>query len=207
MNKESPLFLRTDHSLGGIFTAEAQGAPMQWRNVVEVTLGAGIKGDRYEVVSVDQDGENESRSRGFYSGKRVPDRDRAVSIISTSGIIAGNNLLRADGFKPLSSEETRRNFFVHGITPEDLNVLIGQRFEIGGVPFIGTELCTPCKRPTQLRSGIKSNVEVEPTEEDRAFMKAFKGKGGIRAVPLGTGLIYNTDVMTIERLNTHRWLK
>lgn len=179
---------------------------MEGRRSVDVTAGAGVDGDRYEVVSVEVDGENFSRSRGKFSGTRIPDSDRAVSIISATGIKQANELLASEGLPDIELWDTRRNIVVDDITSDELNELVFRQFYIAGILFTGTDLCEPCKRPTQLIRGVRDEVHEEASEIDRQFIRAFKGTGGIRAMPLGSGAIFKFDHLTIERINERRWL-
>jgi MOSC domain-containing protein YiiM len=66
----------------------------------------------------------------------------------------------------------RRNVITRGI---DLNDLIGERFEIQGVAFEGTEECRPCHW---------MNFAFHPEAEKR-----LRGRGGLRAKILTTGII------------------
>jgi len=72
--------------------------------------------------------------------------------------------------KPLST--FRRNVITAGV---DLNELIGQKFQIQGVHFRGTEECRPCYWM------------------DQAFAPGanefLKGRGGLRAVILSNGIL------------------
>jgi MOSC domain-containing protein YiiM len=66
----------------------------------------------------------------------------------------------------------RRNVITKGL---DLNALIGKEFELQGVRFLGTEECKPCYWMDQA---------VAPGAED-----AMKGRGGLRAKILTTGVL------------------
>jgi MOSC domain-containing protein YiiM len=72
--------------------------------------------------------------------------------------------------KPLSA--FRRNVITVGV---DLNELIGQEFQIQGVCFRGTEECRPCYWMDQV---------IAPGAFDY-----LKGRGGLRAVILGDGIL------------------
>lgn len=73
-----------------------------------------------------------------------------------------------------SASVFRRNLIVAGI---DLASLVGQRFEIQGVVFEGTQECTPCR--------WMDRVVVEGVRE---FMK-HNFRGGLRAKILSDGFL------------------
>lgn len=186
------------YAIGGIYISPTKGVPMTEKERVHVEKNQGISGDRYEALWVgSQEDKDIHRSNGYYSGKRILDTERAVTFFSLEALNDANDELIVEGFAPLKPGETRRNFGIEGVTAEGLNVLVGHKFELGGIPFLGTELCTPCKRPTQLRRTGNPLVDEEQTEEDRAFIRIFKRRGGIRAIPLATDVIFNTDRLAI----------
>lgn len=186
------------YSMGRIFIAPAKGVPMTEKERVHVEKDQGVSGDRYQALWVGSAGDKDiRRSNGSYSGKRILDIERAVTFFSLDGLAEANEELRLEGYSPLRPEETRRNFGVEGVTAEGLNVLVGNVFQVGGIPFLCTELCTPCKRPTQLRRSSDPLVDEPHTEEDMTFMRIFKRRGGIRAIPQATGIIDNTDKLAI----------
>ena len=59
---------------------------------------------------------------------------------------------------------------------QELNSLIGQEFEVQGVRFLGTEECRPCYWMDQVAA--------------RGANAALRGKGGLRARILSSGLIH-----------------
>ena len=66
----------------------------------------------------------------------------------------------------------RRNMITKGV---DLNTLIGQEFEVQGVRFLGTQESAPCHWMNQ--------AFAEGAED------AMKGKGGLRAKVLSSGVL------------------
>lgn len=115
--------------------------------------GLGLDGDRYAIKV------------GFWQTVSKPrETVRDVSIINAADI-------ENSGF---SEAETRRNIVV--ITDINLVTLIGKNFAIGESHFLGTQECTPCRRPSELSD--KPN-----------FAQVFKQTGGLRAKVLTNGLI------------------
>jgi len=68
---------------------------------------------------------------------------------------------------------TRRNVFTRG---QDLNTLVGTEFEIQDVRFLGTEECRPC-------------YWMNHAFRDDRVESWLRGKGGLRAKILSTGLL------------------
>lgn len=155
-----------------IYRAPAAGASMQSMNLVKVIAGMGIDGDRYALGT------------GAYSSLK-PSKVRHLSLIALSGINIANDWLRAGNEPTFNSSETRRNIIMEGITAPELNHLVGQKFQLGNILLMGTELCTPCERPAQLLN--------RPS-----FMDAFEGRGGIRAEILNSGVLAVDDALFIE---------
>jgi MOSC domain-containing protein YiiM len=71
-----------------------------------------------------------------------------------------------------SAAAFRRNILCAGI---DLNLLIGQEFEVQGVLFRGREECRPCDWMNQAFGG--------------GAEKAMRGRGGLRAEILREGVL------------------
>jgi MOSC domain-containing protein YiiM len=69
----------------------------------------------------------------------------------------------------------RRNFFTRDV---DLNILIGQEFEVQGVRFYGTEESRPCDW---------MNLAIAPGAKE-----FLKGRGGLRAKILTDGIVRST---------------
>lgn len=155
-----------------IYLAPAAGAKMQSINIAKVNIGSGIEGDRYALGA------------GAYSATK-PIKVRHISLISLSGIETANEWLKAGNEPTFDASETRRNLALTGICASELNDLVGQRFWLGSIQLLGTELCTPCERPAQLLGRA-------------SFMEAFDGRGGIRAEILTSGLITIGDNLFLE---------
>ena len=155
-----------------IYLAPSAGAQMQSASHVKLNAGLGIEGDRYALGT------------GAYS-ETAPTKVRHISLIALSGIETANDWLKAGDEPTFDGSETRRNVVLKGITAAALNSLVGQRFQMGNIQLLGTELCTPCERPAQLLS--------RPS-----FMDAFEGRGGIRAKVLNSGILTVGDRLWIE---------
>ncbi len=129
-----------------IYISHEQGGTMISVTEVKAMQGRGLEDDRYEA------------GRGFWQTVKNPRPvKRDVSLILASNIRDSN----------FEERETRRNLVIEGTL--DFNDMVGREFQIGEVVFKGSEICTPCKRPSQL-SGKEG------------FEKEFKAeKGGLRA--------------------------
>jgi MOSC domain-containing protein YiiM len=99
---------------------------------------------------------------------------RQITLIHSDCLAEGNKLVR----EPYTAAETRRNLLVEGNV--DLLQLIGKDFFVGPVRMRGVEECLPCKIPSRMYR-----------KDD--FVKAFAGKGGIRAEVLSTGFVSLRD--------------
>lgn len=157
-----------------IYIASQAGEPMSARDGVMLSAGLGIEGDRYSL------------GIGAFSDS-VPAKIRDVSLIALAAIEAANEELVAIGLKTYLPSEARRNIVIEGLSPEDLNQLVGREFSLGSIRFRATELCAPCERPASLTS--KSN-----------FISAFKNRGGIRAQILDSGEIRIGDQLKSDLL-------
>jgi uncharacterized protein YcbX len=162
-----------------IYTSPHQGQPMVAQKEITVIAGQGIRGDRYFLKSFD----------GSYNNRRIPNSQRAITLITLEGIEEGNKVLQAMGGRPIRPEETRRNLVV-SVGPHALNELIEQEFDVGGVRMRGVELCHPCVSPPSL---------LGRGQDGPAFVKAFLGMGGIRAVPLTSGSIREGDAIVLPK--------
>ena len=80
---------------------------------------------------------------------------------------------RKFGVPQLSPAAFRRNIITEGV---DLNSLIGERFTLQGVTFLGMEECRPCHWMEQA---------VAPGAEHW-----LKGQGGLRARVITTGVLW-----------------
>ena len=155
-----------------IYLAASAGTRMLSVNTAKAIAGSGLEGDRYALGT------------GAYSAIE-PTKVRHISIIALSAIDTANDWLTAGDEPTFDGSETRRNIALAGITASELNALVGQRFQIGSIQLLGTELCTPCERPAQLLSRS-------------SFMEAFEGRGGIRAEVLTSGALAVGDKLLIE---------
>ena len=155
-----------------IYLTASAGTQMLSVNTAKAIAGSGLEGDRYALGT------------GAYSAIR-PTKVRHVSIIALSAIDTANDWLTAGDEPTFDVSETRRNIALAGITASELNALVGQRFQLGSIELLGTELCTPCERPAQLLS--------RPS-----FMEAFEGRGGIRAEVLTSGALAVGDKLLIN---------
>ena len=154
-----------------IYLATSAGKQMRSVSTAKAIVGSGLEGDRYALGT------------GAYSAIE-PTKVRHVSIIALSAINTANDWLTAGDEPTFEGSETRRNIALAGITASELNALVGQRFQLGDIQLLGTELCTPCERPAQLLG--------KPS-----FMEAFEGRGGIRAEVLNSGALAVGDKLFV----------
>jgi len=139
-----------------IYTAAASGAPMRAHAEVDAVPGAGLAGDRY------------ANAAGTFSGRRLEDARRAVTLIEEEAIRAA----RAEGGLELDAAETRRNLVTAGVP---LNHLVDEEFEVGGVRMRGVDLSEPCAYlERETRPGVRA---------------ALLHRGGLRAEILTGGRI------------------
>jgi len=169
--------MQTNNHIQALYIASSAGAPMESKTTVEVQVNFGIKGDRY------------ASGMGAFSDNQPP-KIRHISIIASTGIAIANLWLEAGNETFFADSETRRNVVLDGISPSELNALVGQTFQLGDISFKGTELCAPCVRPGELVG--KSS-----------FMDAFDGRGGIRAEILSSGTLSMGDVLHISNQKSH----
>ena len=155
-----------------IYLAASASKQMLSVSTAKAIVGIGLEGDRYALGT------------GAYSAIE-PTKVRHVSIIALSAIDTANDWLTAGDEPTFDGSETRRNIALAGITASELNALVGQRFQLGDIQLLGTELCTPCERPAQLLG--------KPS-----FMEAFEGRGGIRAEVLNSGVLAAGDKLFIR---------
>ena len=154
-----------------IYLAASAGKQMLSVSTAKAIAGSGLEGDRYALRT------------GAYSTIE-PTKVRHVSIIALSAIDTANDWLIAGDEPTFDGSETRRNIALAGITASELNALVGQRFQIGSIQLLGTELCTPCERPAQLL-------------RRPSFMEAFEGRGGIRVEVLNSGALTVGDKLFV----------
>lgn len=127
----------------------------------EAVQGQGLVSDRYQ------------RGEGTWSGVRVGQTKRHISLVEVESLEAANDVLE----QPFLPEDTRRNILTCGVS---LNRLVGREFMLGAVRVRGVELCTPCARP--------STLSGKP-----GFKQAFNGRGGLRVEVLTGGIIRPGD--------------
>lgn len=145
-----------------IYIAKAAGALMEQIQSAAIIAGTGIEGDRYAA------------GIGAFSISKP--KIRHISLITLSGLEDANQLLLSNGRTSFLASETRRNIVIENLSSDALNNLVGKTFYLGGLKFRGTELCVPCQRPANLSA-----------KQD--FLKAFDGKGGLRAEALESGIL------------------
>ena len=100
--------------------------PMKSVQVLQLTAGCGVEGDRYCL----------GREEGFYS--EFPEEGRQITLFEIETLQA----LSRDADLVLAPEEHRRNVTVEGVP---LNHLVGRRFWVGECLLEGTRLSTPCR--------------------------------------------------------------
>ena len=149
--------------LVGIFVAPVAGAPMEGRAAVDAIAGRGLVGDRY----LDAD--------GTYSGTRVSDDQRAVTLIEQEAVTAA----RAEEHVELDAAETRRNLVTRGVP---LNHLVDREFRVGPARLRGVKLAEPCAYlEGKTRPGVRG---------------ALVHRGGLRAEILVGGTLRLGDRIT-----------
>lgn len=74
--------------------------------------------------------------------------------------------------------ELRRNLLTQGV---DLNALEGKEFYVGAVRLRGIELCEPC--------AVVGRLLQQPNLSPSEVIRAWLGRGGLRAEILGTGVV------------------
>lgn len=152
-----------------ILVASESGEPMRYVDRIEAIEGAGLSGDRY------------STKKGRYSHRENEGRVWWVSMMDLDLFDAANTELVEAGQRPFTIRETRRNIFTRGF---DLIAALGSEIHVGDAVFVVEEHCNPCKVPSEL-SG-KEN-----------FVRAFQGRGGIRACVRSGGIISVGDAVTL----------
>jgi MOSC domain-containing protein YiiM len=85
--------------------------------------------------------------------------------------------LAADHGIKLAPGETRRNITTRGIR---LNDLVGKQFRVGEAICEGTRLCEPC-------------AYLEKTTEIGGLVRIMVGRGGLRALIVGSGVVKPGD--------------
>jgi len=148
----------------GIYTAPAEGAPMVAHDTIQAFAGLGLSGDRYAIAA------------GTYSGKRLEDAERAITLFAQETLDA----LASEHDIVLGPHETRRNLLVEGVAVNDL---VGVTFAAGSVELRGVDLAHPCSYLQDL---------TQP-----GVLRALTDRGGLRAEILTDGTITVGDPVTI----------
>jgi MOSC domain-containing protein YiiM len=126
--------------LVSIYVAPVGGAPMEARDHVATTAGAGLHDDRYAAGT------------GTYSGTGTGARD--VTLIEREVVDA----VRVHEGVDVHEDETRRNLVTEGVA---LNDLVDRTFTVGAVRMRGVRLAAPCTYLEQLtgRAGVRAALE------------------------------------------------
>jgi MOSC domain-containing protein YiiM len=162
----------------GIYTSPAKGEPTHKRESVIAEEGVGLEGDRYRV----------GVQKGTYSGHRILEVQRNVTIISQQGIEDARRELVAQGGIPFEDSETRRNIVVSGVSPAQLNALVegNQSIWIGNVEVRVMQTAPPCNVPSQQYG--------KP-----GFRNVFERRGGVRGTIVNTGRIHQGDGVNFQK--------
>lgn len=148
----------------GIFTAPREGAPMVAHDAIDAFAGKGLAGDRYAIEA------------GTYSGKRLEDAQRAITLIEQEAL----DHLAAEHGIVLDPQDTRRNLLVSGVAVNDL---VGVTFAVGPVTLRGVDLAHPCSYLEGLtRPGV---------------LRGLQDRGGLRCEIVTDGRIAVGDPVTI----------
>lgn len=116
--------------------------------------------------------------RFFRRSTRHPERN--ITLIGAEAIeaVAAELALAIPLWAP------RRNVVTRGI---ELNGLVGHTFRVGHVLLRGIEPCDPC-------AVLGRNLETEGCSRD-TIIRAFMGRGGLRATILSDGVIRRGDMI------------
>lgn len=162
MQRDGPKILQIQVSPGHDFKGRHGKSRLRNESIslkeVECVAGKGLRGDRFFDYKEDFKGQ-------------VTFFDQAVA----------DDLQQRLGLSSLDFTSTRRNVLVAGI---DLSKLIGKRFSIGEVAFIGVEECAPC---------YWMNEALGPGAE-----QMMRGRGGLRCRILSGGVLRVGDVEIAE---------
>jgi MOSC domain-containing protein YiiM len=137
-----------------IFTRTTSGARPTEHTSVQVTAGAGIEGDRYFGLH-EEPGQN-------------------VTFIEAEEIES----FFAEQELPCDLSASGRNIVTRGVR---LNELVGVEFLVGGVRFMGVELCEPC-----LGLGKALATSTQPPAK---VVKRLVHRAGLRADALSSGSV------------------
>ena len=144
---------------------------MQQIQQAHIIAGQGIQGDRYAA------------GIGAFSVSKP--KIRHISLITMSGIADANQYLEQHTNAIFEESETRRNIVILNFSSDELNALVGKVFYLGSLAFKGTELCAPCQRPANLL-------------DKQDFLRAFQGRGGLRAEALESGILLPGDPLELS---------
>lgn len=142
------IFISQDHNFVGHFNSEPGENPTIRKESVNLISGKGIEGDRYAIRESDH-----RKQITFF------DMDVADKLSDHAG-------------KPIPPDSVRRNVFVRGL---NLPELVGKRFVLQGIEFIGVDPCPPCQW---------MDVAVGPGTKE-----LLEGTGGLRAKILNDGVL------------------
>jgi hypothetical protein len=162
--------MKASPQIHSIYIASIAGVPMQQIKQARIIAGQGIAGDRY--------------ADGLGAFSKTKPKIRHISLITLPGTADASRQLQGNRNAIFTEGETRRNVVIAHLSSDELNNLVGKIFYLGGLAFKGTELCAPCQRP--------ANLLAKPD-----FIKAFEGRGGIRAEALESGMLVAGDVLNI----------
>ncbi len=157
-----------------ICIASTAGAPMQAVQEVEAIAGAGLRGDRYTT----SDGSFNKKSGSWWYSVPILGWILAWLLQRTERQVT---LIHATAFEGTSFGflDSRRNLIVDGEI--ELSWLIGKKFWVGEVLFLGVKYCDPCNRPNKLLG------------KEESFKKAFFNQGGLIARVVKGGIIEVND--------------
>ena len=150
------LYISPAHNFFGHHGREPDDYPTIEVPAVECVAGQGLRGDRFFDYKKE------------YKGQ--------ITFFSTEVF---ERLCQALQLRDLSPSLVRRNVITRDV---DLNALIGERFEVQGVSFFGTEECRPCY---WLDRAIAAGAE-----------SYLKGHGGLRARILSDGTLRSMSKVT-----------
>jgi MOSC domain-containing protein YiiM len=117
-----------------------------------------------------------------YFGRSRAQPGRNLSLVEAEAIEAVAALLGL----AIPPAAPRRNVVTRGVR---LNDLVGREFHIGPVRLRGIELCEPC-------IVLGRNLETPQCPRER-IVRAFAGRGGLRAQVLGDGVIRVGDALGV----------
>lgn len=142
------IIISPEHNFVGHFGRPAGTHPAIPRQQVNLVAGKGIEEDRYFRLE-----EGHRKQITFFD-------------------VATLEMLGNQFGKPVTPDLVRRNVFVSGA---DLPTLVGKRFSLQGIEFLGVDPCPPCQW-----------MDASVGEGARHLME---GKGGLRARILTNGTL------------------